>query len=133
MMAGSQAYLLDTHALIWWWLGDPALSARAKDIMSERAGPIHVSAVSGIEIALKVRAGRLPSLAELVLRFDANVLDEDFRHLDIRHDHAVRAGLMPGEPRDPFDRILAAQALIEELTVVTRDPAFAAFGCEVIW
>lgn len=132
-MAHSQAYLLDTHALIWWWLGDPALSARAGRIMSERPGPIHVSAVSGIEVALKVRAGKLPALAEPVLGFDANVVEDGFRHLDIRHDHAVRAGLMPGEPRDPFDRILAAQALIEGLTVVTRDPALAALGCEVVW
>lgn len=132
-MAGSQAYLLDTHALIWWWLGDPTLSTRAREIMSSGTGPIHVSAVSGIEIALKVRAGKLPALAELILRFDANVGEEDFRHLDIRHDHAVRAGLMPGEPRDPFDRILAAQALIEGLTVITRDPALAALGCKVIW
>jgi PIN domain nuclease of toxin-antitoxin system len=93
--------------------------------------PIHVSAVSAIEIALKVRAQRLPG--ELIDRFDANVGDQGFHHLDIRHDHAVRAGLMPGEPRDPFDRIIAAQAQIEGMTVVTRDPSLAALGCEVLW
>ena len=132
-MVASAGHLLDTHALIWWWLGDPALSQRAKEIMAGRTSPIHVSAISGIEIALKVRAGRLPAMAEPVLRFDANVIEDDFRHLDIRHDHAVKAGLMPGDPRDPFDRLLAAQALIEGLTVISRDPAFTAFGCKVAW
>jgi len=133
-VARPRAYLLDTHALIWWWLGDPSLSARSREIMSSRGdGSIHVSAVSGIEIALKVRAGKLPAMAEVIEAFDANVGEEDFRHLDIRHDHAVQAGLMPGEPRDPFDRILAAQALIEGMTVVTRDPALRALGCKVIW
>jgi len=132
-MVASSGHLLDTHALIWWWLGDPALSKRAKEIIAGRTRPIHVSAVSGIEIALKVRAGKLPAMADTVRHFDANVIGEDFRHLDIRHDHAVMAGLMSGDPRDPFDRLLAAQALIEDLTIVSRDPAFATFGCKVAW
>jgi PIN domain nuclease of toxin-antitoxin system len=133
MTAGTAGHLLDTHALIWWWLGDPALSKRAREVMAARTSPILVSAISGIEIALKVRAGKLPALAEPVRRFGANVLDEDFRHLDVRHDHAVRAGLLPESHRDPFDRIIAAQALIEGLTIITKDRTFAAFGCEAIW
>lgn len=132
-MAAAARYLLDTHALIWWWLGDPSLSPGAKAAMSDKDSIVHVSAVSGLEIALKVRGGKLPAMAEPLARFELNVIDEGFHHLEIRHDHGVRAGLMPGEPRDPFDRIIAAQAQIEGLMVVTRDPALATLGCEVIW
>ena len=133
MTTGTAGHLLDTHALIWWWLADPALSKRAREVIAARTSPILVSAVSGIESARKVRAGKLPALSEPVHLFGAHVRDDDFHHLDIRHDHAVRAGLLAEEHRDPFDRIIAAQALIEGLTIVTRDRAFAAFGCDVIW
>ena len=133
MTRGAAGHLLDTHALIWWWLGDPALSKRAREVIAARTSPIHVSAVSGLEIALKVRAGKLPALAEPVEHFGDHVRDDDFRHLDIRHDHAVRAGLLPASHRDPFDRIIAAQAMIEGLTIITRDQAFEAFGCGTLW
>ncbi len=126
-------YLLDTHTLVWWWLGDPALSHRARALLETGDAAIHISAVAGIEIAQKVRIGKLPAMAEPLRLFDESVAAEDFRHLPVRHNHAIRAGLMPGEHRDPFDRLIAAQALIEDLTVVTRDRKIADFGCKVIW
>lgn len=126
-------YLLDTHTLIWWWLGDPCLSTTAGDLLSGRDGAFHVSAVAGIEIALKVRSGKLPAMAEPLDRFDESIVADGWRHLPVRHDHAIAAGLLPGGHRDPFDRMIAAQALIEELTVITRDKAIASFGCKVLW
>ena len=132
-MAKADRYLLDTHALIWWWLGDPALSRQARKLMEADGHTIMVSAVSGYEIALKVARGQLPALAEPLSRFDENVIEAGFAHLPVIHEHAVSAGLLEGQHRDPFDRIIAAQGLAEQLTVITRDPALAAFGCKVLW
>lgn len=125
--------LIDTHVLIWWWDEHSKLSARVRDALVSDVAEIYVSAVSGVEIGTKVRLGKLPQMAPLISDFGALIEADGFRHLDIAYEHGVRAGLMPGEPRDPFDRILAAQAQIENLTIVTRDPAIAALGCEVLW
>ncbi len=129
------AFLLDTHALIWWWDENARLPEHVRGILADPTNDILVSAATGWEMATKVRVGKLPQMAEAVA--DANfglwVIDDGFRHLDVRHDHSVRAGLMSGEHRDPFDRLIAAQALIEGVAVISRDPAFAAFGCDVIW
>lgn len=128
----SDVFLLDTHALIWWWGAADRLSATATDILSDPRNTIMVSAVSGLEIATKVRLGRLP-VAERVADFDAAILAEGFRHLPIGHDVAVRAGLMAGAHRDPFDRVLAAQALASDVPILTRDREIARFGCKVLW
>ncbi|MDH7973510.1 type II toxin-antitoxin system VapC family toxin [Sphingomonas sp. AR_OL41] len=132
-MSGVTGYLLDTHALIWWWLVDPALPADIMALMARSDANVHVSAISGIEIAIKVRIGKLPEMIEPLDHFDEAVLGDSFRHLPVDRRHAIRAGLMKGAHRDPFDRLLAAQALIEDLTVITRDRAFADFGCKVVW
>lgn len=126
-------YLVDTHALLWWWLDDLKLPGAVRDELSHRDNEIHVSSASGWEIASKVRIGKMPQMAGQVRDYGALVTEDGFRHLSIRHDHGVKAGLLPGRHRDPFDRMIAAQGLIEGLAVVTRDPAFAAFGCKVIW
>lgn len=73
---------------------------------------------------------RLSSPAQ---RFPALMARHDFQTLAIPQDHALRAGLLPGPHGDPFDRMIAAPALIENLTVVTRDPKIAAFGCRIVW
>ena len=125
--------LIDTHALIWWWNEDSALSAAARAVISESANVLFVSAASAWEIATKFRSGRLPSMARHIGIFDANVREDGFRHLDVRYDHGVRGGQLEGEHRDPFDRLIAAQALVEDLVVITRDRAFSDFGCKVIW
>ena len=127
------SYLLDTHALIWWWLIDPALPASMTSLMANGDSRIHVSAISGVEIAIKVRTGKLPEMIEPLDRFDEAVAGDSFLHLPVDRHHAIRAGLLEGAHRDPFDRLLAAQALIEDLTVITRDRAFADFGCKVAW
>lgn len=129
------AFLLDTHALIWWWTDNPKLPAAVREVMCDPAHAIHVSAATGWEIATKVRSGRMPELKNAVAdtNFGEWVTSDGFRHLDVRHDHSVRAGLMPGDHRDPFDRLIAAQALIEHLTVLTCDAAIAGFGCRTDW
>lgn len=126
-------YLLDTHALIWWWDNDPRLGKIATDLLQRRKETIHVSAVSGLEIATKVRIGKLPSMALPISEYPSNIEQSGFLHLAISPAHARTGGLLPGDHRDPFDRVLAAQALMHGLIVVTRDPCFRVFGCEVIW
>lgn len=127
------AYLLDTHALIWWWLQDPKLSTAAQDAIASRSARVFVSPISALEIALKVRQGRLPGMGEPLRQFEQAVEADGMTHLPLRHDHCRTAGLMESEHRDPFDRLLAAQGLTEGLMVITKDPQFAAFGCETLW
>ncbi len=125
--------LLDTHALLWWWGNDPKLPPRLRSLIGDRRNEVNVSAVSGWEIANKVRSGKMPEMNDYIGTYDTLVVDDGFKHLAISHDHAVTAGLLEGTHRDPFDRMLAAQALTGQLTVVTRDRQIAAFGCATLW
>ena len=124
-------YLVDTHALIWWWLGDPNLSAKAQAAIED--GEILVSPISAYEIANKYRLGKLPHGQLLLETFEASTSIDSFVPLPVNAHHARTAGLLDGRHRDPFDRILAAQALAEGVELVTCDKAFAAFGCRVLW
>lgn len=125
--------LVDSHALIWWWDCDAKLTPTAHAALENRANAVFVSAATAWEIATKVRAGRLPTMRDRVAAFDENVIDDGFHHLEATYKHGVAGGLLPGAHGDPFDRLIAAQALIEDLTVVTRDREIAAFGCKVLW
>lgn len=124
-------YLLDTHALIWWWLDDPSLSTRANEAMGTEE--IWVSAVSLYEIANKVRRKKLDSLRDVLTDHESALVEDGFRTLSVTPRHAAFAGLMQGEHRDPFDRMIAGQGLVEGMTVITCDQEIAAFGCEVLW
>jgi PIN domain nuclease of toxin-antitoxin system len=96
--------------------------------------PIHVSAVSGFEIATKVRLGKLEVPAALLNEFAYVVESDGFRVLELDAVSAVRAGLLPGDHRDPFDRLLAAQAIVHRCAVVTPDRLFkTSLGVEVLW
>jgi PIN domain nuclease of toxin-antitoxin system len=118
--------LLDTHVLIWWDEG-ARLRAEAKRAIRE-ADQVYVSAVSGWEIAIKTALGRLrPSRTPA----DA-VAESGFEELPVRLRHAEALGGLRPHHRDPFDRMLAAQALAEGLTLVTRDPAFGPYGVRLI-
>lgn len=125
--------VLDTHALIWWWTDDDRLSPKARDAIIDPETDIFISPICGIEIGIKVRRGALDNLREPLAAFERAFADDDFLHLPVTFQHARDAGLLPGEHRDPFDRIIAAQALAEGLTVITRDREIAAFGCKTLW
>lgn len=127
------ALLLDTHAAIWWWLDSVRLGGGARRAIIDDDLPVSVSVVSALEIAIKYRIGKLPEFGDPLVRYATLMANDRFTPLAVTQEHAVNAGLLPGEHRDPFDRLIAAQALAEGLTVVTRDPAFAAFGCNVLW
>ncbi len=125
--------LLDTHALLWCWSNHPALSQSAREAVSDRGNDVLVSAASAWEIATKVRLGRLPEYESTVLRFNESVVGAAMRHLPVTYQHGLRAGSYVAEHRDPFDRILAAQAELESLILVTRDSAFREFPVRVLW
>lgn len=125
--------LLDTHAAIWWWTDTPRLGREARAALEAGEVPVFVSPVTAIEIAIKFRSGKLPVVGDPITDFPALMAANHFQTLPITEAHALHAGLMAGDHRDPFDRLIAAQALAEGLIVVTRDPVFRNFGCKVLW
>ncbi len=125
--------LLDTHAWLWWLLDDPLLPAGAKQAIQEPDSEVFISAVTAMELATKYRLGKLPKAGPVLSEYDKQVRADGFQHLPISHMHTLKAGAYTTEHRDPFDRILAAQAQLDGLTLVTRDPAFAAFKVKTLW
>ena len=125
--------LLDTHALLWWWLDDRRLSSKARAKIGQSANVVFVSAVSALEIAIKVRLGKLPEANDLVDQFEEGLAQQGFKPLPVSMTHALKAGLLEGDHRDPFDRLLAAQAMIDDLTIITNDRALTAFGASALW
>jgi PIN domain nuclease of toxin-antitoxin system len=126
-------YLLDTHCLLWWWNDDPRLSSAAREAIAEPDNEIWVSAASAWEIATKARIGKLADMPEAVTRYPLLMDRNGFMALAIGQNHALKAGKYRQLHRDPFDRLLAAQAMIEKMPLITRDPEFAAFDCETFW
>ena len=125
--------LLDTHALLWWLSDDPSLSPAARKAMASTSNVLLVSSGSAWEIATKVRLGRLPGAEELVADFQGILHQEGFSTLDITAEHAVRAGLLPGPHKDPFDRMLIAQAQAENLPMITNEHLFESYGVRRVW
>lgn len=126
-------YLLDTHVLLWWWVDDPLLSPTARACIQDEANTILVSAASAWEIATKHRLGKLPLAGEAVTRFNELVELDAFQHLPVSYLHALRAGGLAAEHRDPFDRMLAAQCELEAVPLITCDGAFSAFRVQTVW
>jgi PIN domain nuclease of toxin-antitoxin system len=125
--------LLDTHALVWWLMDDVSLSSTARRLVGNPSNSVLVSAASAWEIATKVRLGKLPSAEELAGDFTAFLVRERFEQLAISAEHAIRAGLLPGPHRDPFDRMLAAQCLAENVPIVSRDRIFDDYRVRRFW
>jgi PIN domain nuclease of toxin-antitoxin system len=125
--------LLDTHALLWWLDGDRRLSRKARALMAAEDNVIFVSAASAWEISTKARLGKLPGAVEVAADVAGAVLGQGFVGLDITIVHAQRAGRLPGTHRDPFDRMLAAQAQLEDLPIVSNDPVFDQYGVTRVW
>lgn len=118
-------YLLDTHVLLWLW-GDPARLAPER--LAELADPANrllVSAVCAMEVGTKTRLGKLDAGRVVLPTWSARVTGIAADELAITADHALLAGSMQWEHRDPFDRLLVAQALVEGVPLVTVDPVMA--------
>jgi PIN domain nuclease of toxin-antitoxin system len=119
--------------LLWWLADDPSLSSPARKFIRARSNTVLVSAASAWEIATKSRIGKLPQAADLALRFDEVLASELFESLPISSAHAARAGLLPGPHKDPFDRILIAQAQAENLPIISNDSVFDTYKLRRLW
>ena len=126
-------FLLDTHTLLWWWTDADRLGAQGRAALADEAATVMVSVASVWEIAIKTHSGKLRSIDNFTRDYALLMAANGFEALSITAEHALCAGYLPGTHRDPFDRMIAAQALIGDLTVITRDREIAGFGCKVVW
>lgn len=125
--------LLDTHALLWWLVGSERLSRTAKQTISDESNDVLISAASAWEIATKYRLGKLPAAEVVARNFTGTIADQGFDELAITVEDAVRAGLLPGPHRDPFDRMLIAQALARNLVLISNEECFDLYGVSRLW
>jgi len=125
--------LLDTHALLWWLAGDTALTTTARAAIADEANSVFVSAASAWEITTKHRIGKLPAVAAIVYDLDRTIRDQGFASLPITLRHGQIAGNLPGQHRDPFDRMLIAQAIAEQLVLVSNETLFDTFAVIRLW
>jgi len=125
--------LLDTCTLIWATLSSRVISAKARKLLADESNIILVSAASVWEIATKVRSGKMPEAEQLERNFLETMEVAGYTILSIDTASALRSARLPGLHRDPFDRILAAQALSLDIPVITPDPLFDQFGVRRIW
>jgi PIN domain nuclease of toxin-antitoxin system len=112
---------------------DPGLTQKARKTIAETRNILIVSAASAWEIATKVRLGKLPTAADLVSNFAAQVESEGFQLMSISADHGIRAGLLPGPHKDPFDRMLIAQSQAEDIPIISNETIFEAYGVRRLW
>lgn len=125
--------LLDTHAFIWWIAGNPSLSTAAQAAIGDSTNDVFVSAASAWEITTKHRIGKLPDAAVLVADVEAAITDQGFAAMPITIRHVQLAGNLPGPRRDPFDRMLIAQAILERATLLSNETAFDSHGVNRLW
>lgn len=125
--------LLDTHALLWLLLKDRRMPRQTALAIVDRSNTIFVSSISGFEIATKVCLGKLPGAEWISRAFVTLCADFDFIELPVNSAHAVMAGAFRLVHKDPFDRVLAAQAIVEGLGLVTDDRAMEVLGAVRVW
>lgn len=125
--------LLDTHAFLWWLAGDARLSRRARAAIGDEDNEVLVSSASAWEIATKWRLGKLPGVEAIVNDIAGAIASQAFNTLPVTVVHAQRAGTMTGAHRDPFDRMLIAQAQLEGLVLVSNEALFDDFGVTRRW
>lgn len=119
--------LLDTHVVLWWLTDDPTLADEIKERLDHEPD-VYVSPATIWEAAIKQSIGKLDKPADLA----EHIRDSGFRHLNITAEHAIVAGRLPLIHRDPFDRMLIAQARVEHLTLVTRDAEIPKYDVETL-
>jgi len=126
--------LLDTHAFLWWIDDNPYLSQSARDVVSNPGNVIFLSAVSVWEIAIKARAGRLEIFSgELSAFVERQVRENQFLPLPVTLSHSAKIHSLSNHHRDPFDQMLVAQSLVENIPILSVDPKIRSYGVAVIW
>ena len=125
--------LLDTHAFLWWLTDSPRLSEPARQAIAADTNEVLVSAASAWEITTKHRLGKLPNAEAVARDVAGTIARQDFDELPITVDDAAQAGALPGSHRDPFDRMLIAQALLGNLVLVSNESLFDQYGVHRLW
>ena len=125
--------LFASHAFVWFLAGDKRFSHRAREVVTAEDTVVCVSAVTAWEIANKVRLGKWPEAESLAASLSDVIAEHGFEPIAITVEQARVAGFLASAHRDPFDRMLAAQAQIEGIPLVTADPTFRSFGTQVLW
>jgi PIN domain nuclease of toxin-antitoxin system len=125
--------LLDTHAFLWWISDAPQLSQKARQIIGNGENTLFLSAASGWEIAIKTRLGKLKLPADIASFIIEQLSVNAVTPLPIQMKHALRVSSLPDFHRDPFDRMIVAQAQVEDLPVLTADPQLAGYSVKIIW
>jgi PIN domain nuclease of toxin-antitoxin system len=125
--------LLDTHSLLWFAYGNPKMSNLARQTIASRDNEVFVSAASAWELTTKFRLGKLPAASKWAAEFRARLRSLGFQELAVTVEHGQRAGLLPGNHKDPFDRMLIAQAQAENLPIVSNEKIFDDYLLLRIW
>ncbi|OAN45093.1 twitching motility protein PilT [Chloroflexus islandicus] len=125
--------LLDTHSFIWFIDDHPALSSHARDLIAEPTHTIFLSIASIWEMAIKVSLGKLELNQPFELFLPYHLIRNNINILDIAIDHAMRVATLPFHHRDPFDRLIIAQSLIENIPIIGSDAVFDAYGVSRLW
>ncbi len=125
--------LLDTHVFLWWINDDPRMSERARRVISDEGNDLLFSAASGWEIAIKAGLGRLRVTGDLAPYLTEQLSRNAIGVLPVHLSHALRVHALPGHHRDPFDRLLVAQALVEDVPLASGDPEVSRYPVEIIW
>ena len=125
--------LLDTHAFLWWLAGSERLSEPARGVIADEANDILISAASAWEMATKYRLGKLPGVGDIMLDIADSIAGQGFEELVITVADGGRAGRLPDLHRDPFDRMLIAQALARDIVLVSNETLFDMYGVRRLW
>jgi PIN domain nuclease of toxin-antitoxin system len=129
----SHRYLLDTCAILWWFYEADRLSDTVVALLSDADIEAFVSPVSAMEIATKYRIGKLDRAANIVGNFAQTMADEGFKLLALTAEHADLGGSLKGTHQDPWDRLLAAQAKLEGMKLITNDQKISGFDVDLFW
>jgi len=125
--------LLDTHAFLWWIADDPRLSPRVREVIGDGSNELFLSAASGWEMAIKMRLGKLQLSGEIEPFVLGQLKVNAIQPLAVQMVHALHVYTLPEHHRDPFDRLLVAQAQVEDMPIITADPQIALYPVAVMW
>jgi PIN domain nuclease of toxin-antitoxin system len=130
---GAVKLLLDTHAFYWWCVGDPALSLTARTAIADIQNEKYVSAITAWEFITKFRSGKEPGFSHIAADVSGAVAAQGLSELPITMRHAEMAANLPLHHKDPMDRLLIAQAIVEDMTILTIDGVFTSYGTKIMW
>jgi PIN domain nuclease of toxin-antitoxin system len=125
--------LLDTHVLLWWLFDENLISPAARAAIADETNDAFVSAVSAWEISIKYKSGKLPKVAPLMAHLENAIIEEGFIGVPVTLRHGELAGSLPPVHKDPFDRMLIAQAQAERLTLISSERLFDRYGVARLW